>query len=447
MSTHDTNIFANPATTADGVGNIDATNITATGLTPDTPEMMDEMVVEATRIKPRGNSACVDKLVNDLVDDVNGFFNIKAQVLRSLFVNKKQFENLIERDCNGKLQGDFMHNFSESELDFMENFLQVFELGLDQLQKFMGMLASAEGLLKLDECTILYYLRQLLNGPFSCAAYDISRLLSGQDLNLLAAVNDGIGTLGNSVRSNIATTVYGLEPFNAALDVYNKLPPFMQKNISDGTRASTNVFNYNFEQHVYNDNTLPFIDKFPQLRVNNEFSEGFTNFATGVLLTKDIPFFNELKGISNDIFSTIREALGPAANKLFEFRKFVNIFYVKGSQAFSVLNGVNRLLISLDRTEYTVKNRIIKQKCENALTNILGFPIENDRTYELQMQLGDGVYDIYTLNGLFGGPAGRTTKNPEIADRITEEELEQADVNIVKRDLCDDEKDCKKYNF
>tara|TARA_R100001509_G_scaffold157759_1_gene122214 strand:+ start:2305 stop:3486 length:1182 start_codon:yes stop_codon:yes gene_type:complete len=392
-------------------------------------------------------SACVDKLVNELVDDVNGFFNIKAQLLRSLFINKKQFENLIVRDCNGNLQGDFMHNFSESELDFMENFLQVFELGLDQLEKFMSMLASAEGLLKLDECTILYYLRQILNGPFSCAAYDLSRIISGQDLNLLASVNDGIGTLGNTVRSNAATTVYGLEPFNAALDLYNKLPPFMQKNISDGTRTSTNVFNYNFEQQIYNDNTLPYIDKFPQLRVNNEYSQGFTNFATGSLMIKDIPFFNKLKNISNDIFGTIKEALGPAANKLFEFRKFVNIFYIKGSQAFGVLNGVNRLLISLDRTEYAVNNKIIKEKCENALTNILGFPIENDRTYELQMQVGDGVYDIYTLNGLFGGPAGRTNKRPEIVDQVTEQQLEQLDISVVKKELCESEDDCKEFNF
>ena len=219
-------------------------------------------------------SACVDKLINELVDDVNGFFNVKAQVLRSLFVSRKQFENLIVRDCNGKLQGDFMHNFSEAELDFMENYLQIFELGLNQLEKFMSMLSSAEGLLRLDESTILYYLRQLLNGPFSCAAYDLSRIMSGQDLNLLASVNDGIGTLGNAVRSNIATTVYGLEPFNAALDLYNKLPPFMQKNLDDGTRVATNVFSRNFEQNVYLDNTLPFIDKFPILRVNNEYSQG-----------------------------------------------------------------------------------------------------------------------------------------------------------------------------
>ena len=392
-------------------------------------------------------SACVDKLVNELVDDVNGFFNIKAQILRSLFVNKKQFENLIVRDCNGNLQGDFMHNFSESELDFMENFLQVFELGLDQLQKFMGMLASAEGLLKLDECTILYYLRQILNGPFSCAAYDLSRIISGQDLNLLASVNDGIGTLGNTVRSNAATTVYGLEPFNAALDLYNKLPPFMQKNISDGTRTSTNVFNYNFEQQIYNDNTLPYIDKFPQLRVNNEYSQGFTNFATGSLMTKDVPFFNKLKSISNDIFGSIKEILGPAANKLFEYRKFVNVFYIKGSQAFGVLNGVNRLLISLDRTEYAVNNKIIKEKCENALTNILGFPIENDKTYELQMQVGDGVYDIYTLNGLFGGPAGRTNKNPEIVEQVPKPQLEQLDVSVIKKELCESEEECKEFNF
>ena len=420
----------------DNIGEITPTIIT--GAAEPTPEPTPEPTTQTTT----GRSACIDKLVNELVDDVNGFFNVKAQVLRSLFINKKQFENLIVRDCNGKLQGDFMHNFSESELDFMENYLKVFELGLNQLERFMRMLASAEGLLRLDECTILYYLRQLLNGPYSCAAYDLSRLISGQDINLLASVNDGIGTLGNAVRSNAAPTVYGLEPFNAALDLYNKLPPFMQKNINDGTKTTTNVFNYNFEQNIYNDNTLPFIDKFPELRVNNEYSTGFNNFAAGNLMLKDIPFFNTLRDISNNIFESIRAALGPAAYRLFEFRKFVNIFYIEGSKAFSVLNGVNRLLISLDRTEYTVKNRIIKQKCQNALTNILGFPIENDRTYELQMQLGSGVYDIYTLNGLFGGSVGRTSKQ-----EVTDEELEQADVSVVTKDICEDEDDCKEFNF
>jgi len=393
-------------------------------------------------------SACVDQLVNNLVDDVNGFFNIKAQVLRSLFVSKEQFENLIVRDCDGNLQGDFMHNFSESELDFMENFLQIFELGLDQLQKFIGMLASAEGLLKLDECTILYYLRQLLNGPFSCAAYDLSRLASGQDINLLASVNDGIGTIGNAVRSNIATTVYGLEPIYTAVDLYNKLAPYTQDCMNEGARVTQNIFNYNFEQSVYNDNTLPFIDKLPQLRVNNEFSKGFTNFAAGNFNLKDIPFFNTLRDISNNIFDSIRQALGPAAYKLFEFRKFVNIFYLEGSQAFSILNGVNRLLISLDRTEYAVKNRIIKEKCQNALTNILGFPIENDQTYELQMQVGDGVYDLYTINGLFGGPAGRTEQTfVDSIDDISEEDLLDANISVVKKNLCEDEEECKDLDF
>ena len=411
--------------------------------------VLDETLVIGSRIGGNtGNrSACIDKLVNELVDDVNGFFNVKAQVLRSLFVNRKQFENLIERDCDGKLNGQFMHNYSESDLDFMENYLKIFELGLDQLEKFIGMLQSAEGLLNLDECSILYYLRQLLNGPFACAAYDISKLLSGESINLLASVNDGIGTLGNAVRGNISTTVYGLEPFNAALDLYNKLPPYMQDNIQKGTRAATNVFNYNFECSCYNDNTLPFIDKFPKLRVNNEYSQGFTNFAAGNLNLKDIPFFNNLRDISNNIFDSIKSALGPAANKLFEFRKFVNTFYIKGSEAFTILNGVNRLLISLDRTEYTVKNRIIQQKCESALTSILGFPIDSDQTYDLQFQLGDGVYDLYTLNGLFGGADGTTSKLPEEIDDIPEEELAAAPVSVVKKELCEDEGECKDLNF
>jgi len=297
----------------------------------------------------------------------------------------------------------------------------------------------------------VYYLRQLLNGPFACAAEDIARLASGQDLNQLASVNDGIGTMGNAVRSNGSTVVYGQEPVNAPIDLYNKLPPYTQDCMNEGSRVTQNTFNYNFEQSVYNDNTLPFIDKLPQLRVNNEYSKGFNNFASGNFNLKDVPFFNVLQDISNSIFDTIRQALGPAAYKLFEFRKFVNIFYVEGSQAFSILNGVNRLLISLDRTDYAVKDRIIKEKCQNALTNILGFPIENDKTYELQMQVGDGIYDLYTLNGLFGGPAGRTNQTfveDNISlDDITEEELAAADVSIVKKDLCDDGGECKDLDF
>ena len=85
--------------------------------------------------------------------------------------------------------------------------------------------------------------------------------------------------------------------------------------------STSNVFNYNFEQNVYNDNTLPFIDKLPVLRVNNEYVSGWTNFASGNLMIKDIPFFNTLRDISNNIFEGIRNALGPAAYKLFEFRK------------------------------------------------------------------------------------------------------------------------------
>ncbi len=57
-------------------------------------ELLPEMIVEDTRLRNTGNrSACIDQLVNNLTKDVNGFFNVKAQVLRSLFINKKQFEN------------------------------------------------------------------------------------------------------------------------------------------------------------------------------------------------------------------------------------------------------------------------------------------------------------------------------------------------------------------
>ena len=135
-------------------------------------------------------SACLDQAVHGLVGDINGFFNNKTEMLRSLFVTKKQFVNLIERDCDGNLSGPIQgHVYTEHELDFMDSFLKTFELGLDQLDEFMwkldgvmGMLDSIRGVLRLDESSILYYLRQVLNGPWACAAVDISSLLSGRIL-------------------------------------------------------------------------------------------------------------------------------------------------------------------------------------------------------------------------------------------------------------------------
>jgi len=196
-------------------------------------------------------SACLNQIVQGLTGDINGFFNNKAQILRSLFVTKKQFENLIQRDCDGNLSGPIMgHVYTEHELDFMDSFLKIFELGLDQLSDFMLKLNSVQDLLRLDEMSILYYLRQIFNGPYACAAEDISSILSG-DFNLLRSTNDAIGTLGNSVRNNISTVVYGLEPVNAALDLYNHLPPKMQENISAGVKTATNVFNFNTVKDNY----------------------------------------------------------------------------------------------------------------------------------------------------------------------------------------------------
>ena len=353
-------------------------------------------------------SACLNQLVRGLVGDIDGFFNDKAEILRSLFVSRKQFENLIERDCDGNLSGPIMgHTFHTHDLDFMESFLKTFELGLDQLEDFMMKLDSIQGLLRLDECSILYFLRQILNGPWACAATDITNLLSG-NLNILQSTNNAIGTLGNAVRSNISTTVYGLEPVNAAIDLYNHLPPKMQENIDSSVKTATNVFNSNMEGLVNNYNTLPMIDKFPVLRVNQEWKEGFTSLASGSLMLKDVTFFNTLRNISNDVIGQIQGALGIAGSRIWEFQKKVNRFYQGANSAYGLLGSVNRLLLSLERTEYTTTNKIIQRKCKQIQTDILGNPVTTDNTFELTMRTGDGIYDIYST----GGQCGVRTNRP-----------------------------------
>lgn len=363
-------------------------------------------------------SACLNQLVRGLVGDIDGFFNDKAEILRSLFVSRKQFENLIERDCDGNLSGPIMgHTFHTHDLDFMESFLKTFELGLDQLEDFMTKLNSIQGLLRLDECSILYFLRQILNGPWACAATDITNLLSG-NLNILQSTNNAIGTLGNAVRSNISTTVYGLEPVNAAIDLYNHLPPKMQENIDNSVKTATNVFNRNMGS-IFNDNTLPYIDKLPILRVNQEWQVGFTNFASGNLMLKDVTFFNTLRNISNDVIGQIQGALGIVGSRIWEFQKKVNRFYRGANSAFGLLGSVNRLLLSLERTEYTTTNKIIQRKCEQIQTDILGNPNTTDETFELTMNTGNGNYDIYSTGGQCGVRTNRPTTETPIDEPLT----------------------------
>ena len=53
---------------------------------------------------------------------------------------------------------------------------------------------------------------------------------------------------------------------------------------------------------------------------------------------------------------------------------------------------------------------------------------------------------MYTLNGVFGGAEGTTTKRPEEIEQIPEEQI---DVSVVrkKKDLCEDQGECKDLDF
>ena len=150
-----------------------------------------------------------------------------------------------------------------------------------------------------------------------------------------------------------------------------------------------------------------------------------------------------------------------------------------------MLNAVNRLLVSLDRTEYSVNNRVVQMECKSVLTNILGTPIDSDTTYDLTMQTEDGIYDLYSLDGMWDPNGGRTpitgvldpwdgvdggggdgrwpthgdpfdkdpwttagTTSPVITVRTTPGGLDGKDgVEKMKKRLCQEEDECKEFNF
>jgi hypothetical protein len=100
-------------------------------------------------------------------------------------------------------------------------------------------------------------------------------------------------------------------------------------------------------------------------------------------------------------------------------------------------------------------------KCESALTNILGTPIDTNSTYDLTMQVGDGIYDLYTLGGLWDPDGGRTVvtgdTDDDVDDPWTTAGTTAPVIDItppgpiseeeMKKRLCEEDVECKEFVF
>lgn len=238
----------------------------------------------------------------------------RIELLRAFQYTKEDLDNILNLDE--------IADFTEADKDFMEEFKKIYELGLNQLESFINKL-DEEGK-NLDEYSIDYYVNILLNGPLG----QYVRILS-KDKKYFKSHADVFGINGNQQRSNQNTTVLpgGDYELGCPIDLYNKLPLFVQKTLYNSTKLTEDIFRGSLTSATLVDNTLPLVDKKPQERYTSEPTGFWVYGAIANYCLKDSNFYmNILSIIGNRIFEKVKNYLGDEDFEIYKSKKLYNPF-------------------------------------------------------------------------------------------------------------------------
>mgnify|MGYP003627121426 FL=1 len=265
-------------------------------------------------------------------------FTKKVEILRALLVTAKQYNQ--EYVASGGIDGETpfigMGAINQTRLttgsevkpidrEMMESFKKLFQLGRDNAEKFPDALNDAfgEGEDVLDAYSVLYYLSQWRTTPLSNYM-----TLPPDDYNRVwAAGPDIMGVNANAAPTNSSTPVFKGVAADVPDVTLNKCPSILIKLLATGKGSSQGLFSSNISSAV-TENTLPFIDKRNDQRIEQEPVQGWNkvNPVHGNLMVKDIEKNKIQKAGAQDILSEIENYLGDKPFQLYLFRKFVNYF-------------------------------------------------------------------------------------------------------------------------
>lgn len=263
----------------------------------------------------------------------------RVEILRAIEFTKDDLENIKNLD-------EFPE-FTVKDREFMEEFKKVYELGLNQLEKFINKLDS-EGS-ELDIYTIRYYVAQLLTGPLASYARELSK-----NKKYFKNIPDIMGRCGNVeiTNSNVTIVPNSSAPYGQTIDTFNKIPKFLQDLSIEGSTISENVFRNGMIPTSCIDNTLPLADKKPQERIDTEDSGAWQSKAYGTYCVRDREFYNILKQINSDIFDKVKTYLEDENYRIFYDKKTYNPFNpdknTSKSANFKLVVDINEELIETD---------------------------------------------------------------------------------------------------
>ena len=370
--------------------------------------------------------------------------NNKVELLRALERTEEQFNALVEKNCEGELHDPITvvtpntggirgsndggvttsvqptiqgQTFSKEDKEFLEAFKKIYQLGLFQLQSFIKKLMAGSQML--DEYSILYYIQQLNNGPYAKYARQFARFQG-----IFQLCPDCLGIISTVSRSNSSTPVFNGVAAAVSVGVLDKSPTFIQRELNSIARTTTEVFNYNFQSSIFGDNTLPYIDKRPGIRVVQEGITGYTYGAVGNYMLKDVKAFNVVRSVTQSIIDIVRMFLGSEAFRLLQFKKNINYFNAEQNVSSTSNDSISRLLVFMDQVISDTDNIELKERCIELQTGLTGNVVVNNDT------LRSG--NLYTVEGRLGPGTPTQTLSGTTA---------MPPVTAVTRDLCVDECD------
>lgn len=308
----------------------------------------------------------------------------KVEKLRSFLTTKKQVEELIG---NLKDIGDY----KEEDLILMESFKRIFHKGEKQLEKFISDLDELGP--KVDEYTIYYYIRQLVNSPFGVKAFEL-----GKDKKYWKNSPDIMGVNGNLNRSNTQTHILDFlsldrEVMTNSVVSNRKIPPFMQEHIRGLEYSVDSMMMFAYDSPMQLDNYLS--NKPNDYKPTNQDSHGH-------YFVPDTHSWEITKAASPDIFKKVEGYLKEEDYRMYVFKKTYNPFLER--------DNVNRTIIDILQrkvyynTNYDVKNNPLE--FVNIYTDLVGRTFETNQVREFKITIENPNKDIdlylHTVEGQLG---------------------------------------------
>jgi len=237
----------------------------------------------------------------------------KIEILRSICFTAQDIDTIKNLDDLG--------DFSDKDIEFMIEFKKIYELGLEQLKKFIDKL-DTDGK-DLDTYSINYYIKVLLNGPLGSYVKKYSI-----DKKYFANSPDIMGMLGNITKSSLNNTIFTHDdyPLGCSVDVYNRLPGFIQNSIQTAVKVSEDLFRESLGSCVAVDNTLPLVDKHNQQRYQEEQLGKWVLRPNGNYMVKDSFWLVSVKDVSQNIFDSVKSYLGDEDFRVYKDKKQYTAF-------------------------------------------------------------------------------------------------------------------------